>query len=188
MKKISVMTFVIMFAMTSVSLAADNESWIQKIKNRFQKKEVTAAGKIEPAKEVKKAGAPKKQRKDMTKGELAADITKNLDREDAILDLVQGLEKKIDPDGKDYYTYQGGRLEDLDRDTLDNIFGRVRSEALRLRTDKLNRQIETVRRAETIQRISRPPLPPPVANLPPQVPRAVQPPSRPAQPPAPPRR
>jgi len=195
MKKIVASAVVLFFCIASVSFAAENESWIQKMKNKFQKKEVVPAkvspAKIAPAKEAKKTEAPKKERKDMTKDELVADITKNLDREDAILNLVPGLEKKSDPDKKEYYTYQGKRLEDLDKDTLDKIFGRVRNEALRLRTDKLNRQLETVRRANamtaTVPQVPRSPVPPTV-NVPPQVPRSVQPPSRPPAPPAPPRR
>jgi len=189
MRKISVSLFVLMFAAASVSFAADNESWIQKMKNRFQKKEVATPVKAAPAKEIKKAEAPAKQRKDMTKDELAADISKNLDREAAILNLVPGLEKKSDPDGKSYYAYQGRKLADLDKDTLDNIFGRVRNEALRLRTDNINKQIEMVRRANaTVNTVPQIPRVPPTVNTPPQVPKSVQPPSRPPAPPAPPRR
>ena len=93
MKKIFVLTFALILGLSSVTLAADNESWIQNIKNKFQKKEIVAADKIVPpnkAKEAKKAEASKKERKDMTKAELAADITKNLDREEAVLNLVPG--------------------------------------------------------------------------------------------------
>lgn len=192
-KKITVLVTVFLFAMTSVSSAAENQSWIDKIKSRFQKKDsVKAAKPIAPAPEKKPAGPPPKKRKDMTKTELAADIKKNLEQEDSIMNMVPGLEKKADPDGKEYYSYQGTRLEDLDKDTLDKIFGRVRNEALRLRTDKLNRQIETVRRASAVTvaapRVpAPPPVPPAVSNVP-NTSREAQPPSRPAAPPAPPRR
>ena len=190
-KKIGILMMGFLLASYSISFAAENESWIQKIKNKFQKKEVVAAGKTASVKEAKKAEAPRKERKDMTKDELAADITKNLGREESILNLVPGLEKKSGSEGKEYYTYQGTRFEDLDKDTLDKIFGRVRNEALRLRTDKLNRQIETVRRAgamaAAVPQTPRMPVPPAV-NIPPQTPKSVQPPSKPPAPPAPPRR
>lgn len=191
MKKIITLVSVFMFAVSSASFAAENESWIQKIKNRFQKKAPAVAAKSAPVKEARKAEPPAKQRKDMTKGELAADITKNLGREESILNLVPGLEKKTDPEGKGYYTYEGTKLEDLDRDALDKVFGRVRSEALRLRTDRINRQIETVRRANVVTaRVPQTPKVqvPPRINTSPQVPRPVQPPSKPPVPPAPPRR
>lgn len=191
MKKISILTLALIFAVSSVSFAAENKSWIQKIKERFQKKEVAVGKKDAPAREAKKPEPPRKERKDMTKTELADDIIDNLDREDSILDMVPGLEKRTSPDGKEYYTYQGTRLEDLDKDTLDKIFGRVRNEALRIRTDNINRQLETVRRANSIRAAAVPqaPRPPvPAAIAPPQPPRAVQPPSKPPAPPAPPRR
>jgi CxxC motif-containing protein len=200
MKKISVLALTIVIAMVSVSFAAENESWMQKMKGKFQKKEIAIDNKTAPVKEInknvpvkesKKMEAPKKERKDMTKSELAAEISKNLDREESILNLIPGLEKKVDPNGKEYYAYQGKKLDDLDKDTLDKILGRVRNEALRIRTDKLNRQLETVRRANamaaTASRVPRVPVPPTI-NVPPQVPRSVQPPSKPPAPPAPPRR
>ena len=191
MKKVVAIAVVLFFFAASASFAAENESWIQRIKNRFQKKEAVEVKKEAPAKAVKMPEPPKKVRKDMTKGELAADIADNLEEDDSILNLVPGLEKKSDPEGREYYTYQGVKLEDLDIDTLDNIFGRVRNESLRLRTDRLNRQIDTVRRASAIRtavpQVSRPPVPPRI-NTPPQAPRSVQPPPRPPAPPSSPRR
>ena len=199
MKKIAVLAFSILFAVASVSFAADNESWIQKMKNKFQKKEVAVPIKAapakevavpikaDPAKEVNSAEAPKKKRKDMTKNELASDIANNLNREGSILNMVPGLEKSSDSEGKDYYTYQGTKLEDLDKSTLDGIFGRVRNEALRLRTDRITRQMETVRRASAAtSMIPQVPRASPTVNTPPQIPRPAQPPSRPSTPPAPP--
>jgi len=193
MKKTAVLVFVFMFA-ASVSFAADNESWIQKIKNKFQKKEVATvkeakpSKEIAPAKEMKAAAASKKQRKDMTKAELAADITKNLNREESILNMIPGLEKKSGPEGKEYYTYKGTKLEDIDRDTLDKIFGKVRSEALRLRTDKVNRQIETVHRVNAVSQIPKLPIVPQTIVTPPQVPKTAQTTSRPPVTPTIPRR
>ena len=191
MKKTAVLAVAILFCFVSASSAAENESWIQKLKSRFAKKEVVVPVKTAPVKETKKIEAPKKERKSMTKGELAADIIKNLDREDSILGLVPGLEKKSGPGGKEYYAYQGTMLQDLDKETLDKIFGRVRNEALRLRTDKLNRQLETVRRASVtgavVSQAPRSPVPQAINN-PPRIPRTIQPPPKPPAPPAPPRR
>lgn len=192
MKKISVLTLALIFLVSSVSFAAENKSWIQRIKEKFRKKEVVSAKKQLPAREVKKPEPPRKERKDMTMSELAEDITDNLDREDSILNMVPGLEKKSDPDGKEYYTYQGTRLQDLDRDTLDKVFGRVRSEALRIRTDNINRQLETIRGAN--RAIVSIPQPPPRAQVAPpaappsQAQRIPQPPQRPPAPPSPTRR
>ena len=190
--RFGVIVIAVSFFLASNSFAADNESWIQKIKSKFQKKEVVESKNNISANEVKKAETPRKARKDMTKSELADIIVRDLDREESILNLVPGLEKKSDSEGKEYYTYNGTKLEGLDRDTLDKIYGRVRNEALRLRTDKLNRQIETVRRVNST-RVMVPQVPrtaiPPKINVPPQTPaRTVQPPSRPPAPPALPRK
>lgn len=208
-KKIVVLVVAFSLASYSASIAAENESWIQKMKNKFQKKEVVEAKKEAPAKytapakektpakEVNKIAAPRKERKDMTKDEFIASIVKNLGREESILNLIPGLVKNSDPEGKEYYVYQGKRLEDLDRDTLDNIYGRTNTESVRLRTDRLNRQMETVRRANamtvaTVPQVPRTPVVQvprvpviPIVNTPQGVPGPVQPPKPPA-PPAPP--
>ena len=46
MKKIVALVVVSFFCLSSVSFAADNESWIQKIKDRFQKKDTIEEKKI----------------------------------------------------------------------------------------------------------------------------------------------
>jgi len=194
MKKIAVFAILFFFCSTAISSAAENESWIQKIKNKFRKKETAAAVKTAPApvKEAGKSEALRKERKDRTKGELINDIIIDLDREEAILSIVPGLERKIGSDGKGYYAYQGTKLQDLDRNTLDNISGIVHSEALRLRTENISRQVEIIRRANAMTpaapEIPRVPVSP-VVNNPPQAPRPVQPQSKPpVPPPAPPRK
>jgi len=187
MRRISILTFALVFGMASVSLAAESQSWLDRIKARFQKKEVAAAKKSVPAQKIKKSEPPQKQLKDMSKEEIISGMVRTLDREDSILSMIPGLKEETGEGGKGYYTYHGTGLDDLDKETLENIYVRVHQEGLRIRTGKLERQLETVRKVEAVQRVSRPPVPPAV-NAPPQTPRPAQPPSRPPAPPAPPRR
>lgn len=146
--------------------------------------------------EEKAPSAKKASRKDMTNKEMAADIVKNLNKEDEILNFIPGLKKEADAMGNVSYTYEGRQLEGLDRGVLDKIFIRVRNEALRIRTDKLNRQLESINRAQQAERqaqqieridmIANPPAQPP---RPPQTPPSnYQVPKVPPAPPAPVRR
>ena len=54
MKKISVLTVAIVVAAISVSFAAENENWMQKMKDKFQKKEIAIDNKTAPVKEINK--------------------------------------------------------------------------------------------------------------------------------------
>lgn len=139
---------------------------------------------------VKKAPPqkPVKAVKDMTKDELIKEMKSILASENEILGRIPGLKAEKDANGEEFYTYQGVRLEAVDRGQLEKIYSRIRSEALRIRTDRINRQLETIKRT---QRIATPPpaLPPSGAKIPPTPPTTPRiPKSPPKAPPLPPRR
>jgi hypothetical protein len=202
MKKMLTIAALTLFAVSSVALAADGGGWLDKFKNKPQKKnedkknvpskDVSATPSSTAVNDAHKAvpeGA-KKHRKDMSKEELSAETIKVLDREESIINMIPGLKKETGPDGKVYYTHQGVRLEDLDREAIDKIYIRVHQEDLRIRTDRLTRQMENARRA-TATAVSAPRIqavvttPPRVPSTP-QIPKAAQSPSRPPTPPTPP--
>ena len=185
---------VLMFFTAPLVFAADvkSESWIEKMKSKFAKKEVTVQEKADKTKIEAAQLQAKKPRKDMTKEELAAEIIKALDRYESILNVVPGLAKSKGQDGKNIYTYNGSKLTDLDKETLDSIYGRVRNEALIRRMENINRQLDMVRRTQSSA--IRVPQPPPSQPRPPAVftnpstPNIPQAPKTPSGPPAPPRR
>jgi hypothetical protein len=96
-----------------------------------------------------------KVKSELTKPEMIERIQKNLDSFNEIVGLVPGLKKETDAKGKVSYTYQGSKLEDLSKEQLAKVYSRVNNEAVRLRTDRLNKQLATIRRAEQITKQTR---------------------------------
>jgi len=137
-----------------------------------------------------------KPRAEMTKAEIIETIQDVLDSEDEALDFIPDIKKRKDKDGKEFYVYLSEskemKLEDLDREKLDKILTRVNQTAVRIRTERIQRQLESIQQAQNIQRmqniqnmqniqrvqtnVQRVPLPPP------------QPPKAPQLPPAPPKK
>lgn len=145
------------------------------------------------ARAAQDAGQPQKtvipKLAQMSKEELVAEIKDELDREDEIPSYIPGLGMQRAADGTPQYSFaQGGSvkaLEDLDQDLLRNLLTRVRQTATKINTDRIQKQLETIRQAQRLQTM-RPPEPPP---RPPQVPQTPSVPRQPPQPPPqPPRR
>jgi hypothetical protein len=113
-------------------------------------------------------------------------IINELNTLDEILGLVPGLKQIKGGDGKVSYTYQGIRLEDLKDKELQSLYSKINGEASKIRTDRLNKQLESIRQAQqaimnaqqTARTINtfRPPPQPPVQTQ-------LQPPPTPPQPP-----
>lgn len=104
-----------------------------------------------------------KEKKEMTKDEILTELKETLKDEEEILDYIPELKKGISEDGKEFYTYQGARLEDLDREKLEKILGRVNNQAVMIRTERINRQLEVIRQTQRIQTPPRIPAPPQVS-------------------------
>ena len=135
------------------------------------------------AKAVPQKTEAAKPKKELTKAEMVEHIKGNLDRLEEILNFIPGLTKETDPAGNMTYAYKGKSLEDLDQEELTKLYGRVSNEAVRLRTERLNRQLESIRRANEITRqvrqgipvpqIPAPPPKSPAVYTPPQPPRTL---------------
>ena len=140
-----------------------------------------------------KAAEPAKVKLEMTAADKIVRINKDLSAFKEILGIVPGLAKESDVVGNTYYTYQGKKLEDLDKETLNKLYSAVATQAVRLRTERLNKQLENIRRANELTRqntqvaprvnIVTPPYQPPAFTPPPAV---NQPPKQPTPPPTPP--
>lgn len=124
----------------------------------------------------------------MTKEELLVHIKERLRVTEEIADFIPGLKKEKDPAGALYYTYNGIRIDDLDRDTLDKLFGRIQTESVRINTERINKQLESIRQAQQAQQAAQqaaripavvqvPPQPPKIPQAPPtqaQIPKVPQ--------------
>jgi hypothetical protein len=124
-----------------------------------------------------------KNPKDMTPQELADGIAKVLDRTEEVMDYIPGLKQEKDPAGNGFYTYNGTKLEKLEKGMLTALYTRVRQERTRLNAERITKQLETIRNVQQATNIanqaSRVPA---VPARPPQTPSA-QPPRTPPAPP-----
>ena len=93
--------------------------------------------------------------KEMTEGELAKRINDNLDNLPEILSFLPGVKKETDEAGGASYSYNGKRIKDLSKEELSKLSSRVSNEAVRARTDRINRQLNATRRAEQVARQGR---------------------------------
>ncbi|MCX5668445.1 MAG: hypothetical protein NTY34_09145 [Candidatus Omnitrophica bacterium] len=180
-------------------LGAGNEkvSVLQKIKNAYnnfrgrqqQKSQAinNEAPKQPPAPAkiaASKIESPKD--KEMTKGEMLAELKEDLADNDEVFDAVPELKVSAGQDGNAVYTYKNMALDGLSKEDLAELYGRVRQALVKIRTDRIQRQLETVRRIEMLQKTATPPQLPriPAEAQPPRIPPA--PPSAPRNPPSPP--
>lgn len=142
---------------------------------------------------------------EMTKEEMLSEIKDDLETVDEIFDAVPGLKAEKDKDGKIFYTYNGVKLGEMGKEELGGLFTKVSQSATRFRTERIQRQLETVRRTERLttklapttpaapsgpSQTSRIPTPPPLVQKPaspPPSPSIVSRPPLPAPPSAPPR-
>ena len=125
---------------------------------------------------------------DMSSSEIIEHIETILERGDEVMDFVPGLKLEKDQSGAEYYTYNGLRLEKLERDKLIALCKKIQQEKARLNAERINRQLESIRQAQQASNNSRirdiprppqqPPSPPRVQQSKPTPPRApVLPPS-----------
>jgi hypothetical protein len=150
--------FVVLAISVSSLYAAEGEGFIQKIKKRLspKPKPVTksVSSKAKPSAAFKKTDIK------------ASDVKAILDSEETIISFIPDLKKASDKDGNAYYTYQGARLEDLDKEKLKTVYSNVAREKSRIQSDRVRRQLETVRQAQTAGQQKLPPALPPSVNIP----------------------
>lgn len=143
-------------------------------------------GKVEEKEIAPKKPVPRVQ-KELTKEEKIEIINNNLYvYGDEISVKIPKLVKKTGEEGNIVYKFkkESGEavdFKDLDDETLSKLYRRVTTEAVLIRTERLNTQLQQLRQ---IQRPPQAPKPPPVV----QPPKIYTPPKVPLPPPPPPRR
>ena len=206
---------VVMFSFglsTAYGLDAGNEKVgaLQKIKNAYndfknkqqQKSQVVknealkqpqapkvAVSKIEsPKVESSQAAAHKAQPKDkeMTKEEMLSELKEELADNDEVFDAVPGLKVGTDQNGNAVYTYKNTALDELSKEDLANLYGKVGQAIASIRTDRIQKQLEVIRQVERLQKMTNPPQPPRTFTTPPSPPSTSR--TPPAPPPVPQRR
>ncbi|MGB2600603.1 MAG: hypothetical protein WBD00_02900 [Candidatus Omnitrophota bacterium] len=157
------------------------------------KKEMPAEEVEEEIVEVDEDERPPRKEIPLTKEQMIESIKRRLKVFSEIEFIIPTLSSRTDEDGnKEYFLKpQDGitvKLQDLDKETLTDLFARVNNEATRINTERLLRQIqqqEQIRRSIPQQPpmpVQPPPQPP---TPPPAPPRIFIPPQPPPQPPAP---
>lgn len=139
--------------------------------------------KVESSQAVAQKAKPKL--KEMTKEEILVELKGDLADNEEVLNMVPELKAGKGADDKVFYTFKGTKLEDLSKEELDGLFTKTRQVIVRVRTEKIQRQLEIVSQAQKMQRIAVPPQPPRIPAQPPSPPRT---PSKPSVPPSPNRR
>lgn len=109
---------------------------------------------------------------DLTKEDMIDRICGLLDYHPEVLNFVPTIHAVTNEDGSVTYLYKsesgiGVDLEDLDRETLQNLVTRVSSESNRINTEKIMKQLEQARQA---QRAAAPIPQPPRVHTPPRIP------------------
>lgn len=151
-----------------------------------------------PQTAAKKTEAPKAHvpKKDMTREEMALELREELGSYEELFDLFPDIKSKKGDNGNVYFTFKGIKIEDMTKEDIDNLLTKVRQALTKIKTDRIERQLEIVRRVERLNRAAVPLQSPRVPAAPPSTPSAPAAPPPPPQsaprtasaPPSPPRR
>lgn len=119
--------------------------------------------------------------KEATKEEMLAELKEDLAYNDEVFDAVPELKAGTGQNGNVVYTYNNAVLDGLSKEDLAKLYSRVRQALVKIRTERIQRQLETIRQAERLPKtVNSPQSPPRVPAAPPSVPKA--PPSPPSVP------
>jgi len=136
--------------------------------------------------------APKAELKDkeVTREEMLAELKEDLVDNDEVFDAVPELKADAGQDGGVLYTYAGTALDKLSKEELNKLYGRVRQALVKIRTDRIQQQLEIVKQVSTTN-VARggaavPSRPPELPQIPRMTPVPSTPPSVPSVPRTPP--
>lgn len=128
----------------------------------------------EPASVGQETVAPS-SRKAMTKEELLVDLKDDLEGADEIFKIVPELKLEKNKDGTSFYTYKGVKLDDMAKEDLEGLSAMIGQHLSRIRVERIERQLETVRRTQEMNRLAaptKPPVPPSSLQSPPVIPQS----------------
>jgi len=160
-------------------------SVLQKIKNAYnnfrnrqQQKSQVVKNEVSEEPPISKVQS---ETKEATKEEMLAELKEDLAYNDEVFDAVPELKAGTGQNGNVVYTYNNAVLDGLSKEDLAKLYSRVRQALVKIRTERIQRQLETIRQAERLPKtVNSPQSPPRVPAAPPSVPKA--PPSPPSVP------
>jgi hypothetical protein len=160
-------------------------SVLQKIKNAYnnfrnrqQQKSQVVKNEVSEEPPISKVQS---ETKEATKEEMLAELKEDLAYNDEVFDAVPELKAGTGQNGNVVYTYNNTVLDGLSKEDLAKLYSRVRQALVKIRTERIQRQLETIRQAERLPKtVNSPQSPPRVPAAPPSVPKA--PPSPPSVP------
>ena len=114
--------------------------------------------------------------KEMTKEEMLATLKEDLVDNEEVFNMVPELKSVAGKDSGVTYTYNGISFDGLSKEDLAKLYSRVRQAVIKIRTDNIQRQLEIVRQADRLRKMTNPPQPPRVPAAPQSAPRVPQPP------------
>ena len=114
---------------------------------------ITVPKTVAPKAAAVKAAAPKTQTKhiETTKEEMIAELKKDLAGTKGVFSMIPELKSVISQDGKAAYTYGGVALEDLSKEDIVKLLSRVRQALVKIKTDRIQRQLEIAKQVEKFQ-------------------------------------
>jgi hypothetical protein len=123
------------------------------------------------------------EKKEMTKGEILAEIKDKLGSDEEAVGMIPELKAQKGVGGNTYYTFKGVKLDDMPKKDLAELLKRVDQVIVKIQTDRIQQQMESIRQSQNIPRVIAPlpsvTQPPRPATAPPSTPNAVLPPPAP---------
>lgn len=116
---------------------------------KIDKKEAPVVAAAQPKEESRPEIKLSKQ--NMTKEETVSSLKLDLAGNDEIFNMVPGLKAEKGSDGKVRYTFKGASLESLSKEEIDSLYAKVRQAVLRLRTDRIEKQMELANQVKMVQ-------------------------------------
>jgi hypothetical protein len=186
-KIVSVSAFISIVCLSSVSNAAENEGFMQRLMGKIRPKAKTSettAKKETPAQVGAKAVVPATGqmapeaaapatstatatattgvtvknatagKPTITKQDLADSIEDMLDSDEEIIGSIPEIKQTKDAKNNTHYLYKGTMIADLDSGTMDKVYFRVLNEQVRLRTERLNMQMDSLRQSQQVNQMS----------------------------------
>lgn len=115
-------------------------------------------------------------KEEMTKEQMLVELKDDLSDMEEIFDTVPGLKSEMDAAGSPAFFFQGVNLDSLSEKDLGDLYGKVRQAAVKIRTDRIQRQLDMAKQTQRLQGAVTPPQPP---RTPPSPPKAPTPPPAP---------
>lgn len=127
---------------------------------------LTCLGADKKEQTAEQPAAAKPAKKELTKSEILDNIKVKLGRHKEVFDMIPDLKAEKDDAGNVLYLFKGVKLDDMLKDDLSKLLISTNRIITKVQTERIQKQLETIARAQNMQKIVVPPQPP--AQPPPQ--------------------